>query len=499
MGKTATLFVLIIVVTVVNVLNAQPTLTSQYQSSLAQKPGIQLDFSVGDATFLAHLIHGDLFRSPFQSVFNRHDSDDFWAMPDSTDDSLLFELKMGDFGHKKKYKNHSFLITEPPHDREIPHLEAIPFMDFNRVNGFYLGLATPTTIDFGPHSEFGIKGGIGYGFAEGKGQSQLAGEYRIPLKTNNEAIPAERWKAVPTLAVGAEYHNMTTTDDAWRTERVENSVYAFLVREDFRDYFKIDGWDAFLAFRPERNTEIRVEYRSDIYYDQPQRVFHGRWGGMKDLPFNTPITTGRFNSWVITAVKEDAQSESIKAKNVFGDDATFERMKGRVYMLQAELGKNAGTDSSFQCYILDARNFNPIIPGISIDTRFRLESGTGNVPLQKLDYMGGPSSLPALKNRLIGGNRLVFLNTELRVSLGLLSAFFDNDHVELLLLNDFGYVTKVPNDNNLLQGFGDMTFSTIAYNIGVGLGHPSGIQFGISWRTDKNETGRFFFRFQRPF
>ncbi len=475
---------------------------NSFQNELsAQKPGVNIDFSSGDTTFLDRLIHGDLLRSPMQNFFLHRDSteDNFWAMPDSTDDSLLLDLKMGDFSHHKKNKNHSFLITNPPYDREIPHLESMPFMDFNRVNGFYLGIATPTMIDLGRHSEIGIKGGIGYGFADKKGQSQLAGEYRIPLGSNDTSIPAERWKMIPTLAVGAEYHNVTSTDDAWRTERTENSIYAFLVREDFRDYYKIDGWNAYAAFRPDKKSEIRLEYRSDIYYDKDQLVFHGRWGGSKNLPPNPTITEGRLNSWVITAGRETAHSESLVATNIFGDSVTYSRMTGRVYLLQAEFGNNSGVDSSYQRYIIDARDFNPIIPGLSIDTRFRLESGVGDIPIQKMQYLGGPSSLPALKNKIIAGNRLVLLNTEIRISLAALSSFFSSDHPEIIIMNDFGYCTEVPNNNNLLQGFGDMKFSTIAYNIGIGLGHPSGLQLGVSWRTDIKEAGRFFFRFQRPF
>lgn len=501
MSKMATGFGFLFVLFIAVSLHAQPYSSSIKEDPPAKKSGVRIDFATGDTTFLSKLIHGDLFRSQFQTFFSRHDStlDDIWDFPDSTDDSLLLDLKMGDFSHHKKNRNHSFLLTDPPYDREIPHLESMPFMDFNRVNGFYLGIATPTMIDLGRHSEIGIKGGIGYGFKEKKGQSQLAGEYRIPLKSNDTSLAAEKWKPVPTIAIGAEYHNVTSTDDAWRAERAENAAYAFFAREDFRDYYKIDGWNAYAAFRFERKSEFRVEYRSDIYYNQPQRVLHGTWGESKSLPSNPEITTGRLNSWVITAERENVQSENIEAKNLFGDSVTYRRMTGRVYLLQTEFGKNTGAGSSYQRYILDARNFNPVCPGISIDTRFRMESGTGDMPLQKMQYIGGPSSLPALKNKIIAGNRLVLLNTEVRLSLASLSSIFENDGPELVILNDFGYCTRVPNGNNLLQGFGDMKFSTIAYNVGIGLGHPSGIQFGVSWRTDVKETGRFFFRFQRSF
>jgi len=497
MHKTPTFFAFVFFVLFSSSLQSQ-VLNSQNEISPPQKAGVNLNFSVGDTSFLHDLIHGNL-PSPMRSFFMRRDStdDDVWAMPDSVDDSLLLDMKVGDITHKR-HRHHSFIITDPPYDREIPHMESMPFMDFNRVNGFYLGIATPTMIDFGIHQEFGVKGGIGYGFADKKGQSQLAGEYRIPLATNDTSIVAERWKLVPTLAFGAEYHNVTTTEDAWRTERGENAVYAFFVREDFRDYFKIDGWNAYTAFRLDKKSELRLEYRTDIYYDKPQLIYGGRWGGNKALPPNPAVTDGRLNSWVITADREDAHSEDVKARNIWGDTVTYTRMTGRVYLLQANFGMNVAADSSFQRYILDARDFNPIIPGISIDTRFRMESGTGDLPIQDMQYLGGPSSLTALHNKTIAGNRLVLLNTELRLSLAALSSFF-NEGPEIIILNDFGFCKQIPQDNTILQGFGDMTFSTLVYNVGIGIGNPSGLNLGVSWRTDVKETGRFFFRFQRPF
>jgi hypothetical protein len=497
MHKSVTFFACVFVILFSTSLYSQ-VFHSESELIKPDNNGINLNFSVGDTSLLYDLIHGNL-QSPLRSFFMRHDStdDDLWAIPDSTDDSLLLDMKVGNFTGKH-HKRHSFLINEPPYDREIPHLESMPFLDYNRVNGFYLGFATPTMVDFGRHDEFGVKASIGYGFVEKKGQSQFAGEYRLPLGSNDTSVAVEKWKAVPTLAFGIEYHDVTTTNDAWRAERGENAIYAFFAREDFRDYFKIEGWNAYAAFRPEKKSEFRIEYRSDVYYDQPQRILHGNWGTSKSLPPNPAVTDGTMNSWVFTAGREDAHSQDIKAKNIWGDEVNYTRMTGQVYFLQAEFGKNVGADSSFQRYILDVRSFNPVIPGISFDTRFRLESGTNDIPIQMEQYLGGPSSLPALKNKVIAGNRLVLLNTELRLNLAGLSSIF-TDSPELLILNDFGFCKQVPMDNTIFQGFGDMTFSTIVYNIGVGLGHPSGIQFGVTWRTDVKETGRFFFRFQRPF
>jgi len=95
-------------------------------------------------------------------------------------------------------------------------------------------------------------------------------------------------RGVPTLAIGAELHNITSTDDAWRADRLENALDAFFAREDFRDYYKLAGWDAYVAFRPMRNTELRLDWRSDHYQSLDQTVFYGRFGGNKVLPPKRP-------------------------------------------------------------------------------------------------------------------------------------------------------------------------------------------------------------------
>lgn len=464
--------------------------------------GVTIDLSVGDTSFLHNLLTGKFFHSPFfetkrQKLFES--MIDSLENADSTADSLIFELRVGKMFRNFKKGSHSFIITEDPYDRLVPFGENRPFIDFNRVNGFVLGIATPGYVNFGRHDELGIKGGIAYGFEEEKGQSMLGGEYRIPIGSFSDTIAVERWRWLPTIAIGAEYHNITTTEDTWRAGRIENAFYAFFAREDFRDYFKVDGWNADVAFRLNRNSELRLEYRSDIYYDQPQRVFRGRWGGNKVLPVNPPITTGRLNSWVVTAGTERVGTDVEKVSNIFGDKVTIEAQKGRAYILQAEFGTNTGIDKNFARYILEARNFTPIVAGLSFDTRLRFESSTGDVPIQKLSYLGGPSSLQAFKNKVFVGNRMLLLNTEIRFGLDMLSSFFDGGDPEIIIINDLGYLNMADSSAGALSGFGELKPSTIIYNVGVGIGNASGGQLGVMFRTDKKETGRFFFRFQRPF
>jgi hypothetical protein len=227
-------------------------------------------------------------------------------------------------------------------------------------------------------------------------------------------------------------------------------------------------------------------------------VNYGRWGGNKSLPTNPPITDGRINSWVGTFHHENVYEEGVSTANIFGDNVSLDVLKGRAYLVQVEFGDLTEFDSSFARYIIDARNFMPVVEGLNIDTRLRYEASTGTVPYQKLQFLGGPSTLPAYKNKVFGGNRMLLLNTEVRLNLGLLSSVFQSEDVQLLLKNDFGFITTSTEDNPF-SGLGDLEPGRVIYNIGIGLGNTEGMEIGAAWRTDISESPRFFIRWERPF
>jgi hypothetical protein len=411
---------------------------------------------------------------------------------DTGKDSVIFEFSSK--GITPHHRKHVFLITEMEDARQFEYLEPFSMIDFNRVDGFFLGLGSPSMVDFGPHDEFGINGGTGYGFANRAWQYFLGAEYRMPLGKEREAHQDTVFEHVftvpPTLAFGAEFHNQTSTDDDWRTQRSENAAYAFFAREDFREYYKAAGYSGYVALRLRRQNELRVEWRSDGYENRDQTVFYGRWGGNKVLPPNYPITQGRLNSIAVTYQIETAHEHSTWATNVFGDSVEFQQMQGMSSIYQIEFGHMPGADHGFNRYLLDDRSFVPITYWLGFDTRLRYESTTGDTVLQKMEFLGGPSSLPALLNRSMAGTGLLLLNTELRLNLTEFSRVFGSD-LQFAFLNDFGYVS-----NATLHG---LRFNNIIYNIGAAFGYASGIQLGVSMRTDIKATARAIVRLQRSF
>ncbi|HET6402344.1 MAG TPA: hypothetical protein VFH95_13235 [Candidatus Kapabacteria bacterium] len=419
----------------------------------------------------------------------------------SMNDTIQFNFNNGGF-HIGKRK-HTYILTGISKARQVPYTENFSLLDFNRVTGFFLGLGTPGMVDLGPHDEIGLEGSGGYGFASKRWEDRFGGEFRLPLanvqRLKEDTSFKRTMRGVPTIAVGAEVHNITSTDDAWRADRLENALDAFFAREDFRDYYKLAGWDAYLALRPFRNTELRIDWRSDHYQSLDQTVFYGRFGGNKVLPPNPPVAEGEMHSLAISAQMEHVHTRIIQTTNLFGDSVSIEQLAGRSNLLQVELGHMPGSDFGFNRYLLDMRMFHPILHGLNLDTRLRFEATTGDMIEQKMEFLGGPGSLPALYRKSIEGNRMLLLNTEVRLNLAMLSAFFHSPDLNLVLYNDFAKMGIAGTGESIVQGFQFSGVSSILYNVGVGLGWTNGIQVGASWGTDIKADPRIIFRLQRSF
>lgn len=498
-------FALLVVLTVVAHSSfAQESVASRYQSFDPQQQPITLQF--GDSLSAPEL---DRTGSTLRSLVNRYFSDhlswpdvDSNLALDSTKDSIVMDISVSGFRRKHR-EPHVFVLSEIDDARQTTYHEPFHVLDFNRVTGFFLGIGTGTMQDFGPHDELGSKFAVGYGFASKRWEYLWGAEFRLPLadvaKLEADTASKKRVHTPPTLAVGGEIHNITSTEDAWRAGRAENSMYAFFAREDFRDYFKLAGYNAYIALRPHRGGELRVEWRSDHYEALDQNVFYGRFGGNKVLPPNPRVPEGRMNSFVVTAQRESAHTLFRRVANIFGDSVSIEQLAGMSSVLQAEFGHMPGSDFGFNKFLLDTRRFWPIVAGISFDTRLRFEAETGDVPFQKLSFVGGPGSLPALYRKILPGNRMLLFNTELRLSPTMLSSWFDAPDFNVVIYNDFAKIGVAALDQNILEGFHFNGASSILYNVGVGIGWTSGLQFGVTWRTDVKEDPRFIFRLERPF
>src|SRR4029078_9428225 len=121
---------------------------------------------------------------------------------------------------------------------------------FSPVDGFTPSLLQSETIFDGSHfNHTHLSAYASYKFASDRFGYSIGGERPI---FNG-----------PRLFLGAEAHDLTTSDDLWRVTPIEQSLAAGGVKNSFRDYYRRRGAQVFAAFSAGENNEFHAIARWD--------------------------------------------------------------------------------------------------------------------------------------------------------------------------------------------------------------------------------------------
>jgi len=125
-----------------------------------------------------------------------------------------------------------------------------PSFRYNRVEGLYLG--------FRVKKEYWRRRYPGrpflYGFA-GYAFKLKEVEYRVGLEKGF----FDEYR----LAFGGEYHRMVDTPDRWIIPDMENSLAAFLIKEDFQDFYFREGGSGYVRQNFSRDITLSAAYHYD--------------------------------------------------------------------------------------------------------------------------------------------------------------------------------------------------------------------------------------------
>ncbi|MFO7889683.1 MAG: BamA/TamA family outer membrane protein [bacterium] len=357
---------------------------------------------------------------------------------------------------------------------------------YNRVEGLYVGININKEYwrKKLPGYPF-IFGGLGFAFAE------KMFEYQLGLE---KGFFDDYY-----FAFGGELHIQMDTPDRWRMPHWENSLAAFLLREDFYDYYQREGFSGYITQYVTDILKLKASYNVEDYNSTEKNTNWSLFGGKKKFRENPSMNEGELHSLKAELVYDTRNSKGSPTKGWF---------------IQFE-GEHAGSalkgDFNFDRFLLDIRRYQPLGFSDAVDFRIRIGSSKGDLPWQKSYHLGGISTLRGYKYKefphgpdAIGGNRMVLGQLEYRlgmedypeaIGLGLLNNF------HLILFVDTGWVDFAETDANFYQGFNHLTWSDIKTDIGFALSNSSGnIRFQIAKRTDIGENDfRFSFRVSRPF
>lgn len=361
-----------------------------------------------------------------------------------------------------------------------------PEVRYNRVEGVYLGMklnknrgrrwypARPTMYGF-----------VGNAFAAGEMQYQIGLEKGF----------FEEFR----LGFGGEYHRRITTPDLWIMPEVENSLAAALIKEDFHDFYFMEGWSGYITQNFTPALKLSATYQTDELRHEDR---HARWslfGGKKLFRENPLMDEGRNNT--------------LSGRLVI-DTRNSVRRTTRGWYIQVE-GERAdesfGGDFEYDRLLADLRRFQPLGNGEGIDVRIRVGTSQGRLPWQKTYYLGGVSTLRGFRYKAFpngwaepGGNRMVLAQLEYRLGREELPDMMDLgllDNFNLILFTDAGWAANADSTADLTEGFEELTFRRLKHDVGIALANRDGnVRFEVARRTDTGEKPyTFWFRISRPF
>jgi len=158
-------------------------------------------------------------------------------------------------------------------------------IDYNRVEGFYLGNNLTFLYSRLPQTSLTLRGG--YGFKSKK--------WRYALMINHAFDPLSR------TAFTFTYFDETRTNDQWILPKAENVLSAILLKKDYRDYFRLRGVEAHFMHKYGENLSIAYEFGYRRYNSMPKKAHWSLFKKDKEFRQNPAVTEDEeiLLSWTI--------------------------------------------------------------------------------------------------------------------------------------------------------------------------------------------------------
>ena len=344
---------------------------------------------------------------------------------------------------------------------------------YNRVEGLFLGTEIARRRWYDTRI-VNLYGNVGYGFK--------SEEWRYTAGLDKHFFNTNR------LVVGIKSYDLTDSDDFWRIEHNENTLAALFLREDFLDFYNRRGFTAYISQEVLNCTLLRFEYRADTFKSMKNAARWSLFGGSKVFRPNPSIDEG-----------------DIRSINLIGliDTRNGGRKTERGWWIRFDseyTSPDLGGDFNYTRYILDIRRDQPLSNYENLNVRLMLGSSRGSLPIQRMFYLGGISTLRGMKYKELSGSSMFLANVDYlfdprRVLTGPPSWFLEE--FKLALFFDVGAVMTGDIDDY----FDEFNTDIMRHNVGIGITtQEEDLRVDFAWRTDiKSRPLRVTFRLTRSF
>jgi hypothetical protein len=246
----------------------------------------------------------------------------------------------------------------------------------------------------------------------------------------------------PRLDLGAEAHEITATDDAWRLSTLEQSLVALTFANTFRDYHNSKGYQVHAAYRVNPAHELLAAWRAAEHEPLANTADYAMFRDGGDVfRRNQQATAGDLRAVVLgytfdTRGLEEESLERTYERHLFTSlfGTTGRRTPGVRLEWTSELAtEGLGGDFDFTRHIVNARGYGQFgSHGFRVRT---LAGGSAGVlPPQREFALGGIGSVHGYSFKEAAGEGMFLFNVEYRLGSrspngARLLAFFDAGRV----------------------------------------------------------------------
>jgi Omp85 superfamily domain len=269
-------------------------------------------------------------------------------------------------------------------------------MEYNRVDGYL----AKTWFKYEDPDQFfpTIELGIGYAFEAKRLHYNMAFSQRF----------MDKYAIEPHGRVYRE----TGTEDDWVCGEDENTVFALIVNEDFRDYYEREGSEVGLRFHLGKDNSIDFQYSYDNLDWMESHTKLWSLFGKKDfrenfstLPYELKETykddfTGKLSLFKINYTLDTDGGKYLSDASWFGQ------------IQYEKAGGDLKGDLTYTKWMVSLSRYQPFNRYFALNLRAMYGGSSDRLPLFKKYFLGGLRTLRGYKHKVFYGDQMFLANAE---------------------------------------------------------------------------------------
>ena len=316
-------------------------------------------------------------------------------------------------------------------------------LSYNRVEGIFLGFIIPKEYDdyYGMGNSLAFYGSLGYGLTNEKIRYK-AGLARNLFGRNN-------------MEIGAEYYDLTSTEDSWLMPQQENSLAAFFLHEDFYDYYRAEGYAIYGTKHMGRMLSVTGGMREENISSMEKVKDWSLFRSDEKFRDNPLVDEGSYKSTFLRV-----------------RTGTSRHMENWSLSVDAELNNANLKDDmpDYERYVVDLRRYQPLGRSDHLNIRARYGISNGDLPIHKKFDLGGIGSLRGYPfKEFADADKMALINIEYQTDGDAIAGLDFVGPLNNLIVAFFFDAGNVWNDDKDAPELNDLY-----RNIGIGFGDDDG-------------------------